>query len=266
MKILTLIENLSYKENLVGEHGLSIYIETDKKKILFDAGQSGIFVNNAKYLGVDLSAIDEVVISHGHYDHSGGLYAFLKENKKAKINIKESAFNNKYRGEIKYIGIPYNRNLFENRINFITEVTQIDDEIFIIPETHIFDKEDTHFKNMKIKKESGFVEDDFIDEQFLLIKNNENISIVTGCSHRGVTNIVKTAKKSNDLPINLILGGFHLDKENDEKINKIIDYFEIINPKTIGFSHCSGIEAFSKFKERLKDKVFYNYTGCELRI
>ncbi|HOV13321.1 MAG TPA: MBL fold metallo-hydrolase [Spirochaetota bacterium] len=266
MRIVTLIENLSYKQNLVGEHGLSIYIETDKKKILFDAGQSGLFVNNAKYMGIDLSQVDDVVISHGHYDHTGGLYAFLKENKKAKIHIKESAFQNKYRGQEKYIGFPYNINLFEDRFNFITEITQIDDEIYIIPEIEIFNEEDTHFTNMKIKNRYTVKEDEFTDEQFILIKNSSEISIITGCSHRGITNIIETGKKESDLPINLIMGGFHFDKEEDEKIKKIINYFESINPKKIGFSHCSGIEAFSLFKERMKDKVFYNYTGNEIRI
>lgn len=85
MKIITLIENLVYEEGLVAEHGLSVYIETANRKMLFDTGQSGIFIQNAKTLSIAIENIDSVVLSHGHYDHTGGLYPFLDVNKKAKV-------------------------------------------------------------------------------------------------------------------------------------------------------------------------------------
>ncbi len=96
MKITTLIENLVYKRGLFSEHGLSIYIETSNKKILFDTGQSGLFLENAKTLGISIDEIDAVVLSHGHYDHTGGLYLFLEKNSKAKIYAKRGIFTPKF--------------------------------------------------------------------------------------------------------------------------------------------------------------------------
>ena len=84
MRIITLIENVINSGNLQAEHGLSLYIETDKQKILFDTGQSDMFIQNAHKLGVNIEDIDSLVLSHGHYDHTGGLYTFLEKNSKAK--------------------------------------------------------------------------------------------------------------------------------------------------------------------------------------
>ena len=85
MRIVTLIENLVYKQGLTAEHGLSFYIETENRKILFDTGQSALFMQNAKTMDIDIREIDIVVVSHGHYDHTGGLHAFLLENKRQRF-------------------------------------------------------------------------------------------------------------------------------------------------------------------------------------
>ena len=105
MKIWTLMENTVCREDLAFEHGLSLYIETAKHKILFDAGQSGAFADNAEKMGIDLSEVDIAVLSHGHYDHGGGLSRFLEINKTASVYMNEHAFEGHYHGEERYIGI-----------------------------------------------------------------------------------------------------------------------------------------------------------------
>ena len=105
MKITTLIENTACREGLVCEHGLSLYIETGSKRILFDAGQTGAFGDNAEKLGIDLSRVDLAVLSHGHYDHGGGLKRFLELNAAAPVYINQSAFSQCYNGPEKYIGL-----------------------------------------------------------------------------------------------------------------------------------------------------------------
>ena len=92
MKIVTLIENLANRSGLIAEHGLSFYIETDKSKIIFDTGQSSLFLNNAKKLNINIEDVDALVLSHGHFDHTGGLYPFLEANKKAKIFCKKGGY------------------------------------------------------------------------------------------------------------------------------------------------------------------------------
>lgn len=95
MRIVTLIENLVYKQGFIAEHGLAIFIETENRKILFDTGQSGLFLQNAQKLGIAIDDIDGLVLSHGHYDHTGGLYPFLEKNSKAKIFAKKRHFHSK---------------------------------------------------------------------------------------------------------------------------------------------------------------------------
>src|SRR5665648_658871 len=116
MKILTLIENLVYKQGLVAEHGLAIYLETENRKILFDTGQTGLFLQNAQKLGVDIEDIDTLILSHGHYDHTGGLYPFLEKNSKAKVYAKSSIFTPKYHGPNRFIGTLRNEKLLKDRL------------------------------------------------------------------------------------------------------------------------------------------------------
>ena len=105
MKIWTLMENAACREDLTAEHGLSLYIETGDRKILFDAGQSAAFADNAEKMGIDLEAVDLAILSHGHYDHSGGLKRFLEINGHAKIYVNQYAFDCCYHGDDRYIGV-----------------------------------------------------------------------------------------------------------------------------------------------------------------
>ena len=184
MKITTLIENLVYKNGLLAEHGLSLYIETDTRKILFDTGQSGALLQNARKMGVKIEEIDSVIISHGHYDHTGGLASFLMVNSKARVYMKREALTEKYDMSKRDIGIACNPELLENRVEFITCITEIDKGLFIVPDIPILDSDDTQFRNFN---------EEFLDELYLAITLDGELSIITGCSHRGITNIMKSA-------------------------------------------------------------------------
>ena len=113
MKIISLVENTTVNYDIEAEHGLSLYIESKNYKILFDMGQTDLFLKNAKKLGVDLSQVDIAILSHGHYDHGGGLEEFLKINKKAYVYVSQYAFDTYYNGKEKYIGL--NPSLKDNR-------------------------------------------------------------------------------------------------------------------------------------------------------
>ena len=105
MKIISLLENTTQKCGMEVEHGLSLYIEANGKRILFDMGQSDLFAKNAERLGIDLSEVDVAVISHGHYDHGGGLGCFLSLNSKAPIYLSRHAFGARFNASGKYIGL-----------------------------------------------------------------------------------------------------------------------------------------------------------------
>jgi 7,8-dihydropterin-6-yl-methyl-4-(beta-D-ribofuranosyl)aminobenzene 5'-phosphate synthase len=266
MRIVTLIENLACKQGLVAEHGLSFYIETGSEKILFDTGQSGLFLQNAQNLGIQIEDIDSLILSHGHYDHSGGLYTFLEKNNKAKVYAKRGIFTQKYSDSLKFIGIHPNEALIENRIVYIENVTQIAEDVFIMPDIQIHHSVDTHFAGLKKILNGQVVPDEFDDELFVVLKRNEQINIVTACSHRGITNICTVANDYFKLPVNLILGGFHMKDCTPDQYQHIINYFRQLNPRSIGVCHCTGIEKFNDLNNDLEADVYYNYTGNEIII
>ena len=261
MKIITLIENLVNKGELYAEHGLSIYFETKNKKILFDTGQSGLFLENAKKLGVDISEIDALVLSHGHYDHTGGLYPFLEKNSKAKIYAKRDIFTPKYNNNSILNGTTKNDALLNERLVYVDAITELDQNFFIFPEITIHHTVDTHFKGYFQKIEGEMVPDEFKDELFVVIKQKKHISIITGCSHRGITNICTTATTHFNLPVRLILGGFHLKNCSICQYAHFTHFLGVLQPKSIGICHCTGIEKYAEMYSRCNSHLFYNDVG-----
>ncbi len=260
MKITTLIENLVYKAELAAEHGLSIYIETDSRKILFDTGQSELFMQNAKKLGINIEEIDTVILSHGHYDHTGGLYPFLEQNSKAKVYAKRGIFDAKYNKK-RFIGTPYIEQLLDKRLVYVDKLTEIATNIYIVPDIEITEPLDTHFKGLSIKEGDNYVVDEFADELFLAIKQNEQINIITACSHRGITNICNAAREQFSLPIKTIVGGFHTKECNVSQYVQITHYLSELACESIGVCHCTGIEKYAEMYNDCDARVFYNYTG-----
>ncbi|MEI7942086.1 MAG: MBL fold metallo-hydrolase, partial [Candidatus Riflemargulisbacteria bacterium] len=145
IQITTIIDNHAPSSPLSGEHGLSILIEIDKKMILMDVGQSNLFAENAKTLGINLEEITDLIISHGHYDHTGGLQAFFDNNTTANIYIHPAGLKNKLNVN-KYIGIPEQfKNTIKQRATMITTNTEIIKNIHLITNIKIYNQELTNF-------------------------------------------------------------------------------------------------------------------------
>ena len=264
MRIVTLIENLVYEQGLVAEQGLSIYIETDDRKILFDTGQSGLFLQNAQKLGVEIVDIDYLILSHGHYDHTGGLYPFLEKNNKARVFAKNDIFTPKYHGNNRFIGTLRNEELFKDRLIYVDTPTEIADGVFIMPDIIIHNSFDTHFKGMYKKVDGIFTPDEFCDELFMVLKQNNKINVITACSHRGITNITNAAVEFFRLPVNLVLGGFHTKNCRKEQLAQIVIHMNRLSPGCIAVCHCTGAEQFAYLKSQCISNVIYNFTGTEL--
>lgn len=270
MKIVSLVDDICNSKDLQCEHGLCFYIATEKHKILFDLGASDLFIRNAKKLNINLQNVDIVFISHGHYDHGGGLRAFLNINSKAKIYISKKAFGDYYSekdGIYHYAGL--DKELKENRRLIFTE-----DYLIIDSELTLFS---TKAKNMPslnrslvVKTENGYGKDDFSHEQSLIISSESKIVLITGCSHTGITSIMEQAKKFAREP-DYILGGFHLFNEkkniceNEEKMQILSEELQKYNG-VFYTCHCTGIQPYNMLKSVLKENLHYFATGNEINI
>lgn len=261
MRITTLIENLVYDKGLVAEHGLSLYIELAGKNILFDTGQSGLFMHNASQLGVKIEDVDILVLSHGHYDHTGGVKAFLSVNKKADIYTGKGFFDAKYSSRNGFIGAQLAEEEFNGRLKYVEDVISLD-ELYIMPKAHLFFPDDLNNRGLQLGTEQGFIDDTMEEEIYLVIKSKgtDHINIISACSHRGITNICQSAIEYFNCKVGLILGGFHTKGESDKKVDTIIDYLKSVNPLLLGVCHCTGVEHYGEFSHSGL-QVFYNFTG-----
>lgn len=253
LKIIVLAENTSEYKNLGCEHGLSLYIETAKHRILFDTGQSELFSINAKKLGVDLSKVDIAILSHGHYDHGGGLKNFLNINKTAPVYINKNAFGAFYNGAEKYIGL-CDELKKADRLIITDDMVVIDDELSLSTCNSRPKFYDLGSFGLNKLVDGKFIPDDFLHEQYLYINDNNKKVLISGCSHKGILNIV------NWFDVDVIIGGFHFSKlPLDEKLKEYANYLSGF--KTEFYTcHCTGLEQYEFMKQYL-DNLDYLSTG-----
>ena len=266
MKIVTLVENCVYGRKLQAEHGLSLYIETPTTKILFDTGQSDLFIRNARYLHVDLREVDMLILSHGHSDHSGGLHAFLAYNDKATVYCKREALDRKFKGE-RENGMEHPDQLDLTRFCFLTQQTEVAPEVFVLPELAIVNPDDTHFEQFDVLRGGQRIPDHFEDEQALVLRNNGRLIVLSACSHRGITNILEQVKQNfPNAPIDLVIGGYHIHNAAPGKCSLIAEYFKTMPDTRVGVCHCTGVDKFAVLAGQLGDRVFYNHTGLVTEV
>lgn len=272
MIIRVLSENTSPVEYLGCEHGLSLYIETKNHRLLLDAGASALFSENAKKMGVDLSEVDLAVLSHGHYDHGGGLPAFLRLNDKALIYVNESAFGKYYAkrksGNCEYIGLPEDMDA-ESRFVFCGDNYKIDDELELFSGVHGESFVPSGNVSLYMKKGDEMVRDDFSHEQNLVITENGQTILISGCAHTGIVNIVEHFRAEKGFLPDIVIGGFHLHNHglNKSEDPEIVDGIGKILLGTGAYyytCHCTGLEAYDRLKSVMGNKIDYLATGDQL--
>lgn len=265
IRLTTLVENCVKCRGVKAEHGLSMLIELADKLLLFDTGASNLFIDNAKTLNKRIEDVDYLILSHGHSDHTGGLKAFLDLNTKAKVICKSSIFIPKFRGtrENGISGIDAD----PCRFIFVDKIAEIVPNVYVFPNIDIINKVDTHFSDFEIKTEQGRVSDIFDDELAIVVADDKEMSILSACSHRGITNIISSIR--DYFPIHkfqYLVGGFHLIDSLQKDTLFIIDYLKNDMPNHIGVCHCTGINNFATFVNMFGEKVFYNYCGTEIEL
>lgn len=250
MNITILTENCA-GPGFLAEHGLSYLIESDNQKILFDTGATDVFLQNASALGVDLVAnVNQVVLSHGHWDHGDGLQ-YLKDKK---LIAHPGAFSKRYRKKDKSnIGLALSKESVESRFNLFTSKTPVSISKHILFLGEIPRKNDFEAVSTSFVDEQG--DDDFVlDDSALAIISGRELIVVTGCSHAGICNIVEYAKQVTGLDqVRAIIGGFHL-KNDDVQTEKTIHYLSNISPCYLYPAHCTALPVLSAFYKAFKIK------------
>jgi 7,8-dihydropterin-6-yl-methyl-4-(beta-D-ribofuranosyl)aminobenzene 5'-phosphate synthase len=268
--ITTLVNNTA-KEGFQSEHGLSFWIEYGDKQVLFDTGQSDIFVQNAKTLGINLAEADAIILSHGHYDHTGGLDAVLNIAAKAKIYLHPAAIEPKFSQKTsgaESIGMPDSaREAIRNHEVIWTEtLTQIFPGVKVtgqIPRnTNFEDVGGNFFVDVNCKKP-----DTMPDDQAMFFDSPKGLIIILGCAHAGVVNTLHyVAKLSGGKHIYAVIGGMHLLNAPEERIEHTMDVFRQYDVQKIGLAHCTGGKAVEKFKSVFPGRCFMCFVGKRIEL
>lgn len=270
MKMHILADNRTTRRGILAEHGLSVFIEHENMNILFDTGQSDAYRINAEHMGIDLDRVDCIVLSHGHYDHCGGLADFPASDRSPKVYVHKDAFSGKYAlnpdGETyREVGIPW----------VLDDLGAIRDDIILtgrhaslapgidligeVPYVTSFEKVNPH---LYTGDASSKLPDTMKDEQVLVIDGNEGLLIFLGCSHPGIINCVKYVL--NMFPgknVDTMVAGMHLENADPERLNITIKQILDLDIRRVIPLHCTGILAITEMKRLLGDRCLMLCAG-----
>ncbi|MBR5229328.1 MAG: MBL fold metallo-hydrolase [Firmicutes bacterium] len=263
MKLSFLVDNKTEHSNCQAEWGLSIFVESCGHKILFDTGSSDMFVRNAKAMGIDIAQAEAVLVSHGHYDHTEGMPAFVEANETASIYIHKNAFAKCYgtdeeTGQIdeRNCGLLWSEdfiNSIQDRLVLTEQVVKVNDNMTLvgnIPDFEEFPPTEKFYKEPQCSCE--LEEDDMSHEQFLVVEEDNHIFIISGCCHKGMMPTIKTARKHfPDKKIAAVIAGMHMYPLAEEPRKEMVQ--QIINSgvEKVFPLHCTGMEAIIEFKARM---------------
>ncbi len=279
MNISVIIENTSISEELIAEHGLSIYIEHEDKRYLLDTGATGKFMQNAESMGIDLNCTDYLILSHGHYDHAGGLGKFFEKYEK-NLYAMENAVDEYYSGSggtIHKIGIPEEiLKEYSQRFILINRKITLTENVYIVPHNaNGLGKIGERAKLYKMQ-DDNLIPDDFSHELSLVFDTDKGLVVFNSCSHAGVENIINEIR--SEFPMKRIyafVGGLHMKGKcgdeiictfSEEEIKEIAEYLNSVGLQKLYTGHCTGEPAIKLLKKYLGDKVEVMSTGMRICI
>lgn len=272
IKILT--ENTSKSEDFGHEHGLSLWLETKSGPVLFDAGASGLFASNASKLGLNIKDVKLAVLSHGHYDHGGGLPTFANMNEIAPIYASSLAFGDHYslRPEgRKYIGIDKSLEA-TGRFIFVESQLRIDQYLSIFPSVDGSFPEPEGNRSLLIADSEGrLAPDRFRHEINLVIQEDSKYILIAGCAHKGILNIVQEFERIYDRLPDHVVSGFHLynrhdDSSESDKYIEQIGRFMLANKISCHTGHCTGQRPYEQLKKIMGDYLDYISAGSIIEL
>ena len=272
MTITSLMDDYCPKRGFRGEHGLSLYIETADMKLLLDAGQTDAFISNAEALGIDLSLLDAVVLSHGHYDHGGGLEVLY--DKLAALtpplfagqgfDAPRRARNGNHLNDIGLTSAALPGHSPSPML--VSAIEKLGTSAYILPPAENMDGTEP-LARFRVIQDGGEKLDNFNDELSLVFDEKDGMVIVTGCAHRGILNIAHAAMAAfPGKPIKALVGGFHLVDVADGELAGIAKTIALLEPKAVFCAHCTGPRGFSALQSILPGRVSWLSCGMDISI
>lgn len=274
LKITTLSEDISHRRGLLAEHGLSLLIEYKRYKLLFDTGQGPSVVANARAMNIDLQQVDAIVLSHGHYDHTGGLYSVLRKVGSKDIYAHPDALKAKYKlmpqDSFRASGIPASQQELTQAgaiYKLSSKPTELIPGLIITGEIPRLTDYETNNPLFYTEDDNEYIADAMLDDQALIISTTKGPVVITGCTHSGLINTLRySAKLVNSDRIYAVLGGTHLFEADNKKLERTIGDMQQFNIETIAANHCTGFKAQMAFHQTFGDKFILNTCGDIFKI
>jgi len=277
MKITIICENTVGRRVGMGEHGFSAFIEMNEEKYLFDTGAGHSIVKNSLELNKDLRTIKKIFLSHGHFDHTGGLPEVLKLTGKVDVHAHPSVFIDRIHlikeneKEIKkFVGLPYKKKYLESLgANFIfnTNFIEVGKGLFLsgeVPRKTPFEKPDPV---LFAEIDGKISQDVFSDDQSLILDSERGLILILGCAHSGMINIINyVTERTGKDKFYAILGGTHLDFLTPEQLEESIQTLKKMKIQKIGAFHCTGMRAAFRLQQEFGDRFFYGHVGSSLEL
>ncbi|MFC2059870.1 MBL fold metallo-hydrolase [Chloroflexota bacterium] len=275
LRITTLSENTVSGVDLLAEWGLSILVETGEVNILLDTALGIAAGYNADTLGIDFSKVNKMVLSHGHFDHTGGLRPVLQKMRKeieiiALPDIWADKYFHRQGKKDRFIGIPFQPLELESlgaRFSLTTESTEITDSIITTGEVPMVTEFEELEPDLVVKEDTGWQQDEILDDQALIIKTEYGLVVILGCAHRGMINTIYHAQQLTGVTkIHTVLGGSHLIDTSEERIWLTIAALKELDVERLGLCHCTGSLATVMMAHEFGDKFFFNNAGTRITL
>jgi 7,8-dihydropterin-6-yl-methyl-4-(beta-D-ribofuranosyl)aminobenzene 5'-phosphate synthase len=263
LRITVLADNYVAAPGLLGEHGLSMLIEADDKRILFDTGQGRVLLDNLAALGIALAPLDAIVLSHGHYDHTGGLPDALGDAAPRAIFIHPAAMTRKFvareRPAYRSIGMPAaSRDALsglQERLVWTRAVTEVVPGVWCTGEIPRAQNSEASALSFFLDEE-GREADPLLDDQALFVETQHGLVIVAGCAHAGVANTVNyICKLAGRTAIHALMGGLHLSRASRQQLEATGSALGRLNCRILAPCHCTGMSAHAYLRGRFHSLV-----------